>query len=289
MLAEKEQTTAYTSGPLQKNYEVVEKLCDYISENWQNQPDLADMSRDIGFSADHLQKTFSAWAGISPKEFIDALNIHEARKMLHEGENLLDASLNLGLSGPSRLHDLFIKKEAMTPGAYKNRGQGIDLSYGFEDTLFGRALFISHKSHLAGLSFCTHESEAHTLEDMQLRWPKAQFIHAPEETTLLAQAVFRVDENKTPLKIVMIGSDFDISVWEALTHIPHGAAVSYSHIAQKLGKPQAHRAVASAVGRNPISYIVPCHRVLRRDGLLGGYHWGLSRKCAMLGWEKTLS
>lgn len=277
---------AVTTGPLDNPYEVVEKACSFIAQHWREQPSLERLARELGYSPSHLHRCFTRWAGISPKEFIASLNIQKARAMLEEGQTLLETSLEIGLSSPSRLHDLFITRQAMSPGAYKMRGEGLSLNYGFCQTLFGTCLLILHEGHIAGLSFCDRDTKEETLQDMRARWPKAEFTEAAGVIAQKAGVLFRHNSGQ-PIKLVLIGSDFDISVWEALTHIPAGSLVTYSDIAKKLGKPKAVRAVASSVGRNPVSYYVPCHRVLRRGGMLGGYHWGLSRKCALIGWENS--
>jgi len=201
---------------------------------------------------------------------------------------VLDAALDSGLSGPARLHDLFIDHEAMTPGDFKRGGEGLTMAYGFHDSPFGRALIMTTRHGVSGLAFADgREQEAETLADMTRRWPRARFVEDAAHTARFAQRIFqpacwRADD---PLKVILIGTDFEVRVWQTLLRLPLGHAATYSDIAARVCSPQAARAVGSAVGRNPISFVVPCHRVLRKDGGLGGYHWGVTRKQAIIGWE----
>jgi AraC family transcriptional regulator, regulatory protein of adaptative response / methylated-DNA-[protein]-cysteine methyltransferase len=195
----------------------------------------------------------------------------------------------VGLSGGSRLHDLFVSHEAMTPGDYKRRGEGLEMVYGFHACPFGEALLIATERGVAGLAFVDEDkgqSRQDALVDMMQRWPKARYVEAPAKTAPHARQIFASEWSRDqPVRLVMIGTDFDVRVWQTLLKIPMGRAVSYTDIARHIGAPSASRAVGSAVGRNPISFVVPCHRVLRGDGSLGGYHWGLTRKRALIGWE----
>jgi AraC family transcriptional regulator of adaptative response/methylated-DNA-[protein]-cysteine methyltransferase len=238
----------------------------------------------------HCQKLFKRWCGLSPKEFVQAITVDHARNLLGGAASVLEAAYEVGLSGAGRLHDLFVSHEAMTPGDYKRRGEGLEMAYGFHPSPFGDALLFVTERGLAGLAF-VDEDKAQTREDvlaeMKERWPKAQFIAAPERTAPFARQIFdpATWTKDRPVRLVMIGTDFEVRVWESLLKIPMGRAVSYRDIARHLGQPTASRAVGSAVGHNPISFVVPCHRVLRGDGSLGGYHWGLTRKRALIGWE----
>lgn len=232
------------------------------------------------------------WAGITPKEFIRTLTLQHARSLLADSASVLDTTYEVGLSGPGRLHDLFVQYEAMTPGDYKAGGEGLSIAYGFHDSPFGTGLAMATERGLSGLAFCDEgeKPREEALEDMQRRWPKARFY---EDKALTARFVTRAfDEEKwqvkKPLKLVLIGSEFDVTVWETLLKVPFGRAVTYGDIAKHIGKPKAARAVGSAVGRNPISFVVPCHRALRASGAMGGYHWGLTRKHAIIGWERGL-
>jgi AraC family transcriptional regulator of adaptative response/methylated-DNA-[protein]-cysteine methyltransferase len=271
------------------DYDSVRQAIEFISNEYQRQPSLAEVAEAAGLSPAELEVLFRRWAGLTPKAFLQAVTLDRARKLLSAGASLLDASLDVGLSGPSRLHDLFVKHEAMSPGLYKAKGEGIDLAYGFCPSPFGRAIVVATDRGLAGVGFSdgTEAGDAHALEDMVRRWPKARF--RLDEAAVRPYAARSFDPGAwsadRPLRVVFIGSDFEIRVWQTLLRIPVGCAATYSQVAETIGVPKAARAVGAAVGRNPISFVVPCHRVLGKSGALTGYHWGLSRKRAMLGWE----
>ncbi|MEM9357924.1 MAG: bifunctional helix-turn-helix domain-containing protein/methylated-DNA--[protein]-cysteine S-methyltransferase [Pseudomonadota bacterium] len=273
-----------------KDYEAVRQAIVFLSENWADQPDLETLSRELDLSPAHCQKLFKRWCGLSPKEFLQAITLDHARGLLEGSGSVLDCAYDVGLSGSGRLHDLFIDHEAMTPGDYKRRGEGIGVYYGFHPSPFGDTLLLATDRGVAGLAFVNEDigqTRSDALMDMMQRWPRAQFTEAPKKTAPLVKRIFNAAEwsPEQPVRLVLIGTDFEVRVWEALLKIPMGQAVSYTDIAKHIGKPSASRAVGSAVGRNPISFVVPCHRVLRTDGSLGGYHWGLTRKRAMIGWE----
>jgi AraC family transcriptional regulator, regulatory protein of adaptative response / methylated-DNA-[protein]-cysteine methyltransferase len=272
-----------------RDYELIRRAIAFLSETWAEQPSLDRLAAHLGLSPAHCQKLFKRWCGLSPKEFVQAITVDHARALLDGSASVLDAAHEVGLSGGSRLHDLFVSHEAMTPGDYKRRGEGLQMLYGFHASPFGEALLIATERGLAGLAFVDEDkgqTRADALADMMQRWPRAHYVEAPARTAPHARQVFGSDSSKDrPVRLVMIGTDFDVRVWEALLKIPMGRAVSYTDIARHIGAPSASRAVGSAVGRNPISFVVPCHRVLRGDGSLGGYHWGLTRKRALIGWE----
>ena len=269
------------------DYELVKHTLAFISENWRDQPSLDTLADQAGLSATHLQRLFTRWAGLSPKAFLQAVTLDHARGLLRDSATILDASYELGLSGPGRLHDLFVTHEGMSPGIYKAHGRGLNIQYGFHDCPFGRALILITSEGLAGLAFADHGKEKSALADMTSRWPEATYVENHQATASYATRIFESETWKPdqPLRIVFIGSDFEIRVWETILRIPFGKASTYSDIASHIGKPTAARAVGSAVGKNPISFVVPCHRVLEKSGGLGGYHWGLTRKRAILGWE----
>ncbi len=269
------------------DYELVKRTLAFISENWREQPSLETLAAQAGLSTTHLQRLFTQWAGLSPKAFLQAVTLDHARELLRDSASILDASYELGLSGPGRLHDLFVTHEGMSPGVYKARGRGLTITYGFHDCPFGRALILLTPEGLAGLAFADAGQEASALADMTSRWPEATYIENPVMTAAYAKRIFEAAQWKSdqPLRVVFIGSDFEIRVWETLLRIPLGKATTYSDIAAHVGKPSAARAVGTAVGKNPISFVVPCHRVLGKSGGLCGYHWGLTRKRAILGWE----
>jgi AraC family transcriptional regulator, regulatory protein of adaptative response / methylated-DNA-[protein]-cysteine methyltransferase len=272
------------------DYEMVKHTLAFISENWREQPSLETLADQAGLSPTHLQRLFTRWAGLSPKAFLQAVTLDHARELLRDSASILDASYELGLSGPGRLHDLFITHEGMSPGVYKARGRGLNISYGFHDCPFGRALILITSEGLAGLAFADEGQEKTALADMCSRWPEATYAENPKATAAFAKRIFESERWKSnePLRVVFIGSDFEIRVWETLLRIPFGKASTYSDIAAHIGKPSAARAVGTAVGKNPVSFVVPCHRVLGKSGGLCGYHWGLTRKRAILGWEAGL-
>lgn len=272
------------------DYDVVRRTLQAITERWREQPQLEELATEAGVQPIQLQRVFSRWAGLTPKQFLQAVTLDHARALLKRSATVLETSYEVGLSGPARLHDLFVTHEAMTPGVYRARGAGVTLRYGFHPSPFGLALVMASEHGLAGLAFCDPGGEAEALADMRARWPAADYLEDAAATAPLARRVFDPASwsAETPLRVVMIGTDFEIRVWEALLRIPVGAATTYARIAQDLGKPKAARAVGRAVGRNPVSFVVPCHRVLGSGGGLCGYHWGLTRKRAILGWETGL-
>jgi len=270
------------------DYDLVRQTIERISLDYRAQPSLEQIASDLGVAPGKLQKTFSRWAGLTPKAFLQAVTLDHARRLLgHEGLPLLDASYELGLSGPGRLHDLFVTHEAMSPGDFKTGGAGLEISYGFHPSPFGTAVVLATERGLCGLAFADPGEEQAALEDMTHRWPGAKFAQNQEGTASYVGRIFSPEQWSAdqPLRIVMIGTDFQVRVWEALLRIPLGQASTYQDVARAIGKPSASRAVGAAVGRNPISFVVPCHRALGKSGALTGYHWGITRKRAMLGWE----
>ena len=289
-----EQMTAPVTEPTRErkgsDYALVRKAIAFLSEHWNDHPDLEQLAAHLGLSPAHCQRMFKRWCGLSPKEFLQAITLDHARGLLTGSNSLLDCAYEVGLSGGGRLHDLFVDHEAMTPGDYKRRGDGLEIAYGFHESPFGDTLLLATERGVAGLAFVNEDSgqnRAEALADMTRRWPKAEYTEQPAFTAPLVSQIFNPQQwsEEQPVRLVLIGTDFEVRVWETLLKIPMGRAVSYSDIARHLGKPSASRAVGSAVGRNPISFVVPCHRVLRGDGSLGGYHWGLTRKRALIGWE----
>lgn len=283
------RSTASSSGG-GRDYDLIRSAISFLSKHWTEQPSLGVLAEHMGLSPAHCQRVFKRWCGLSPKEFVQAITVDHARNLLAGSASVLDAAYEVGLSGAGRLHDLFVSHEAMTPGEYKSRGLGLEISYGFHDSPFGNALVMATDRGVAGLAFVDEDkgqTRAEALEDMMRRWPKASYVEASWKTAPFARQIFdpKAWKCEQPVRLVLIGSDFDVRVWETLLKIPMGRAVSYLDIARHLGHPNASRAVGTAVGRNPISFVVPCHRVLRGDGNLGGYHWGLTRKRALIGWE----
>ena len=269
------------------DYDRVRRILAFISERWREQPSLDDIAAHVDLSTTHVHHLFRRWCGLTPKAFLAAITLDNAKALLADSASVLDATYEVGLSGPGRLHDLFVAHEAMTPGDYKTGGAGLELGFGFHPSPFGEAILVATDRGLAGLGFVDDGDRSAALADMRRRWPRAELTARQEATAPLARRIFepRMWQAEAPLRVVMIGTDFEIRVWQTLLRIPLGRATTYSGIAAHLGKPNAARAVGAAVGRNPISFVVPCHRVLGRSGSLTGYHWGLTRKQAMLGWE----
>lgn len=271
------------------DYAIVKQVIELITLDYREQPSLERIAVELGRSPTQLQKVFTRWAGLSPKAFLQAVTLDHAKRLLdHEQLPLLETSYEVGLSGPGRLHDLFVTHEAMSPGEWKARGGGLIMRFGFHPSPFGLALVMVTERGLAGLAFADDEGGRDAcFEDMARRWPNADYVQDQEATAPFIARVFdaRRWSAEEPLRVVLIGSDFQIRVWQSLLKIPFGKAVTYSDVACDIGQPKASRAVGAAIGRNPISFVVPCHRALGKSGALTGYHWGLTRKRAILGWE----
>ncbi len=246
------------------------------------QPGLVDVAAHLGLSPAHFQRAFSRWVGVSPKRYLQHLTLTDARRLLGQRASVLDATYETGLSSPGRLHDLFIRWEAMSPGAWARRGAGLRIDWGWFDTPFGPALAMGTERGLCGLAFAAEQGRDAVMADLRGRWPAARFVEAPERLRLWVRNAFG---GGGTVALAPMGGPFQIKVWEALLSVPEGALTTYSAIAERIGAPRAVRAVGGAVGRNPVAFLIPCHRVLRRDGGLGGYHWGLGVKRAMLAWE----
>jgi len=277
-------------GPLSTaaaDYDIVRRAIAHIRGHWRAQPEIDEIAESAGVTPSELHHLFRRWAGLTPKAFLQALTLDHARALLRDSASVLDASYEVGLSGPGRLHDLFVTHEAMSPGEWKSGGEGLTISYGFHPSPFGTALVMATGRGLSGLAFADQGKEKAALTDMRRRWPKATYVEDAARTAPLAQRIFdrRLWRPDRPLRVVLIGTDFEVRVWETLLRIPMGRATTYSDIAGTLGAPKAARAVGAAVGKNPVCFVVPCHRVIGKSGELTGYHWGLTRKRAMLGWE----
>ena len=269
------------------DYETVRRVIEKISLDYRDQPSLETLAEDVGETPTGLQKLFTRWAGLSPKAFLQAVTLDHARKLLDDGMPLLETSFEVGMSGPGRLHDLFVTHEAMSPGDYKTRGEGLTIRYGYHISPFGVALIMVTDRGLAGLSFNDPGEERAAFADMSGRWPNATYVEdmaatAPYAARIFDPARWRSDQ---PLRVVLIGTDFQVRVWQALLRIPMGSALQLFVDRRRDRRAAASRAVGAAVGANPISFVVPCHRALGKSGALTGYHWGLTRKRAILGWE----
>ncbi len=267
-------------------YALVARAIHFLQGNVRRQPTLGDLAQALGVSESTLQRAFSAFAGVSPKRFLQFHTKEHAKALLLDSADVLTTALAAGLSGPGRLHDLMISTEAMTPGEIGRGGAGVELHYAYGHTPLGQVLAACTPRGLAFLGFVEPDGEAAALADLRGRWPAARLREDAAVAAVIAQ-VFEQWRSDKPLHLVLAGTNFQIKVWEALLAIPEGRLASYTQLAQAVGRPDAVRAVASAVGRNPLSVLIPCHRVIRESGALGGYHWGLPRKGALIALESA--
>jgi AraC family transcriptional regulator of adaptative response/methylated-DNA-[protein]-cysteine methyltransferase len=272
----------------QDDYETVRAAIAYLSETGAEDVDLGRFSRSLGLTERQLTDLFRRWCGLSPKSFAQAVALNHAKRLLADKESVLSTTYAVGLSSTSRLHDLFVTYEAMPPGAFRQRGEGLDMMWGAAPSPFGTAVLVVTQYGLAGIGFADGEKSIDdAFQDLRDRWPNARFSRddakvAPVAARVFEPARWNADQ---PVKVVLIGTDFEVKVWETLLKIPVGRATTYQSVAEHIGKPTASRAVGAAVGKNPISFVVPCHRVVGSTGALTGYHWGVPRKRAILGWE----
>jgi len=271
------------------DYHRIERAIRFLDGAAPVRPSLDQVAKHVGMSPFHFQRLFTRWAGISPKRFSQVLALEYAKDRLRESRNMIDATYDAGLSSGGRLHDLFVNLEAVTPGEFRENGAGLRISAGFHDSPFGEALVATTERGICGLTF--HEgSRKAALRDLATRWPNAQIEERPRVTAPVASRVFAALEVRdpdavVPLGILVRGTNFQVKVWRALLQIPVGTVASYEDIATAIGAPTAVRAVGTAIGHNPVAFLIPCHRVIRTTGALGGYRWGLPRKRAMLAWE----
>ncbi|APZ52779.1 methylated-DNA--[protein]-cysteine S-methyltransferase [Salipiger abyssi] len=264
------------------HYEVMRRAIAMVDEAGP-QATLEDLAARMDMSPAHFQRIFSRWAGVSPKRLQQYLTLGHAKALLEERFTTLDTAYATGLSGSGRLHDLFLRWEAMSPGEFARGAEGLTIRWGWFDSPFGKALVMGTDKGICGMGFASEAGDEATMADLRGRWPGADFVEDPAALASWAERAFGRTEGEVPL--FLIGAPFQIKVWEALMRIPSGHVTTYSEIAQAIGKPRAVRAVGTAVGRNPVSLIIPCHRALRKSGGLGGYHWGLPVKRAILAWE----
>ncbi len=268
------------------DYQRVEKAIAFLTEHYREQPDLSAAAQAAHLSEFHFQKVFTRWAGISPKRFIQFLTAEHAKQCLAESQPVLDAALDAGLSSPGRLHDLFVSVEAMTPGEFKAQASRLRIDYGVHPTRFGQCLLGVTARGVCWLSFLGEETEAAAVAELRAHWIGAVFTRRPEVTGPLVTRIFReLGARRDSLSLLVMGTNFQLKVWQALLRIPLGAMVTYEALGQGIGAVKAARAIGSAVGSNAISYLIPCHRVIRKSGVVTGYRWGSTRKQAMLGWE----
>ncbi len=273
------------------DYETVAAALRYLEIRHRTQPTLERVAAHVGLSPTHFQRVFTRWAGVSPKRFLQFLTLNDAKERLRASEPVLQAAFGAGLSGPARLHDLFVTLEGVTPGEFKEGGAEVEMRWGLHPTPFGSALLAVTDRGLCHLAFTAEgdpASELGALQALKDAWPRARLVEAPKETGALARSIFYPGDAPPPpqpLSLFVKGTNFQLKVWNALLRVPPGALTTYRRLAGAMGQPGAARAVGTAVGANPIAYLVPCHRVIREMGILGGYRWGAVRKQAMLGWE----
>lgn len=278
-----QQTLSPTS-----DYEAVRAAIRFLSDNGPDEADLGAFARALGYTERQLTDLFRRWCGLTPKSFAHAVALDHAKSLLADRQSVLDTTYEVGLSSTSRLHDLFVTHMAMPPGVWRNRGEGTRMTWGAAPSPFGTAVLVTTDYGLAGIGFADGDMTVETaFEDLRARWPNAS---CTRDDAAIAPAAARVFDParwdpEHPVRVVLIGTDFEVSVWETLLKIPVGQATTYSEVARRIGRPAASRAVGAAVGKNPISFVVPCHRVVGTSGALTGYHWGLPRKRAILGWE----
>ena len=268
----------------QRTYDRIAQAIAYIQQNFQQQPQLDEVAAHIHLSPAHFQRLFTEWVGTSPKKFLQYTSVEYAKNILKQQGSVLDATFETGLSSTSRLHDLFIQIEGMTPAEYKQGGQHLAIHYSFAETLFGEVLIASTYKGICTLSFVEHQLEA--LQQLKSQFPKAQLVEQIDEFQTNALAFFQKDWEQLPeIKLHLKGTDFQLKVWQSLLRIPMGRLSTYGQIAQNIDHAKAARAVGTAIGSNPVAFLIPCHRVIQSTGLLGGYEWGTLRKTAMIGWE----
>ncbi|MGI9544958.1 MAG: bifunctional helix-turn-helix domain-containing protein/methylated-DNA--[protein]-cysteine S-methyltransferase [Cyclobacteriaceae bacterium] len=262
----------------------IEKAIVFLKDNFQHQPRLEEVAEQVHLSPFHFQRIFKKWAGVSPKKFLQFISVEYAKKLLKEEHSLADVSFQTGLSGTSRLHDLFVSIEGMTPGEYKNEGATLEIKYSLAETQFGDIVIASTQKGICHLAF--QQSERSGMEDLQSRFPKANLIRKTDLLQQNALQVFAGNWNDLPqIKLHLKATPFQLKVWQALLQIPFGKLSSYGGIARKISSPKASQAIGTAIGNNPVAYLIPCHRVIKATGISGQYHWGAGRKQAMLGWE----
>ena len=272
-----------------RDYDRIEQAIRFLEENAPRQPQLVEVANAAGLSEFHFQRLFSRWVGISPKRFLQYLTKEHAKRMLARADTVLDTAYETGLSGAGRLHDLFVSCEAVTPGEYRRKGAELEISFGFHPSPFGECLLATTERGLCYVSFVQENGRDRVLNGLRRQWPRADIRHRARKTAPLVDRVFPFAPlpNPAPLHLHVRGTNFQIQVWEALLRIPLGEAVTYEDIARHIGLPRAARAVGNAVGRNPIPFLIPCHRVIRKSGLFGYYGGGPARKKAILGWESA--
>jgi AraC family transcriptional regulator, regulatory protein of adaptative response / methylated-DNA-[protein]-cysteine methyltransferase len=268
---------------MNNDYLLIEQAINYLEANYQRQPELAEIAQAVGLSEFHFQRLFTRWAGISPKRFLQFLTKEGAKELLRRS-SVLETTYELGLSSPGRLHDLLVNTEAVTPGEYRARGEGLEISYGFHETPFDQVLIGLTSRGICHLGFVDKSAQV-SLDRLRAEWPFAHLRQDPGSTSRYVDPIFGLEPAGMSIPLYLNGTNFQIKVWEALLHIPTGNVTTYEAIATAIGRPRAVRAVGTAVGHNPVAYLIPCHRVIRKIGEFGNYFYGTARKKALLGWE----
>lgn len=270
------------------DYDIVRAAIAYLSATPSEDVDLEPFARSVALTPRQLTDLFRRWCGLSPKSFAQAVALDHAKRLLRERASVLETSFEVGYSSTSRLHDLFVTHEAMPPGAWRNHGEGLEMVWGAAPSPFGTAILTATPYGLSGIGFADAETSIEAaFQDLADRWPNARYRRDDAAIAPIAERVFNPErwQADSPVRVVLIGTDFEVRVWQTLLSIPVGSATTYQSVAEAIGRPTAARAVGAAVGKNPISFVVPCHRVVGSSGALTGYHWGLPRKRAILGWE----
>lgn len=268
------------------DYERIEKAIGYITAHFKEQPDLDEVARQVHVSPFHFQRMFREWAGVSPKKFLQYISLEHAKSLLKEKRSLSDVSFETGLSGTSRLHDLFISIEGMTPGEFKNGGEELSINYSFAESPFGNIIVASTKKGICHLAFADDEKKA--FQNLKQIFPNATYHQVVDKLQQNALFIFTQDwKDLSQIRLHLKGTPFQLKVWEALLKVPMGELTTYGSLASSVGNVHASRAVGTAVGDNPVAFLIPCHRVIRSTGIFGGYHWGGHRKTAIIGWESA--
>jgi len=268
------------------NYNRIKSALEFIAANYKKQPGMNEIAEHIHLSEFHFQRIFKEWSGITPKKFLRSITFEELKKNIETTENLAELSESTGLSSPSRIYDLFVDIESVTPEEYKTKGKGIEIRYGIHETPFGKCLLANTKRGICALEFADEEP-ASLVQALKEKWQNATFEENQHETGAIIDTIF--GNKKQPLKALLYGTNFQVKVWEALIKIPYGKFTSYSSVVEMLGRPNASRAVGTAIGKNNIALLIPCHRVIQQIGGIGGYKWGVERKLAIIGYEKSMN
>jgi AraC family transcriptional regulator of adaptative response/methylated-DNA-[protein]-cysteine methyltransferase len=270
-----------------EDYRRVEKAIRYLEDNFRSRPTLDEIAENAFLSKYHFTRLFKRWAGISPMRFMQFLTLEYTKRKLDEAESILDASYDAGLSGPGRLHDLFVTFDAMTPGEYKNLGRGLIIEYGFHPAPFGTCLLAKTDRGICHLSFIDPDDNESAPNRLRSQWPDSEFIENREATGSIVRSIFttKPENESRSFHLLVKGTNFQVNVWRALLAIPGGRVVSYGNLANRIGRPGSARAVAGAAAVNPVAYLIPCHRVIAESGQIHGYRWGTARKKAIIGWE----